>query len=32
VLAVTLFVLSPAGQNSTRTIANAGAKKLGGPF
>jgi len=31
-LAVTLFLLSPAGQNSTRTIANAGAKKLGGPF
>jgi len=31
-LAVTLFLLSPAGQNSTRTMANAGAKKLGGPF
>lgn len=31
-VAVTLFLLSPAGQNSTRTMANAGAKKLGGPF
>jgi hypothetical protein len=31
-LAVTLFLLSPAGQNATRTAANAGAKKLGGPF
>lgn len=32
IIGLTLFLLSPAGQNSTRTIANAGAKKLGGPF
>jgi hypothetical protein len=32
IIGLTVFLLSPAGQNSTRTIANAGAKKLGGPF
>lgn len=26
------FMLSPAGQNASRTMANAGAKKLSGPF
>lgn len=32
IIGLTVFLLSPAGQNSTRTMANAGAKKLGGPF
>jgi hypothetical protein len=31
-IAVGAFMLSPAGQNASRTMANAGAKKLGGPF
>lgn len=31
-IAVTAFLLSPAGQNASRGLANAGAKKLGGPF
>lgn len=32
VIAGAMFALSPAGQNASRTMANAGAKKLGGPF
>ena len=31
-IALGAFMLSPAGQNASRTMANAGAKKLGGPF